>query len=88
MKRKSMISPRIYPVLSTRIFSKKLILTNGEFMLDSVHNDTVEDVLVQKIRLGRTDLMVSRSGFGAIPIQRIPIEKSTALLKKAYDNGI
>jgi predicted aldo/keto reductase-like oxidoreductase len=57
-------------------------------MHDGIHNVTVEDILMQKIRLGRTDLMVSRSGFGAIPIQRIPVEKSTALLKKAYDNGV
>ena len=40
------------------------------------------------IRLGRTGLMVSRSGFGAIPIQRIPVEESSILLRKAYDNGI
>jgi uncharacterized protein len=40
------------------------------------------------IRLGRTDLMASRSGFGAIPIQRISIEESTALLRKAYEGGI
>ncbi len=40
------------------------------------------------IRLGRTGLMVSRSGFGAIPIQRIPEVESSILLRKAYDNGI
>jgi predicted aldo/keto reductase-like oxidoreductase len=39
-------------------------------------------------RLGRTNLMVSRSGFGAIPIQRIAMEKSDALLTKAYEGGI
>lgn len=43
---------------------------------------------MEKIRLGRTGLMVSRSGFGAIPIQRIPEEKSTALLRRAYEAGI
>ncbi len=32
--------------------------------------------------------MVSRSGFGAIPIQRISMEKSDALLRKAFENGI
>jgi predicted aldo/keto reductase-like oxidoreductase len=32
--------------------------------------------------------MVSRSGFGAIPIQRIGMERSDALLRKAYENGI
>lgn len=43
---------------------------------------------MDKIRLGRTGLMVSRSGFGAIPIQRIGFEESTALLRKAYEGGM
>jgi len=43
---------------------------------------------VEKIRLGRTNLMVSRVGFGALPIQRISLEDAGYLLRKAYDNGI
>lgn len=43
---------------------------------------------MERIRLGRTGLMVSRSGFGAIPIQRINFEEAKKLLRKAYDNGI
>lgn len=43
---------------------------------------------MEKIRLGRTGLMVSRSGFGALPIQRISMEESDRLLRKAYENGI
>jgi aryl-alcohol dehydrogenase-like predicted oxidoreductase len=43
---------------------------------------------MDKQRLGRTGLTVSRSGFGAIPIQRIPVEESTRLLRKAYEGGI
>jgi predicted aldo/keto reductase-like oxidoreductase len=43
---------------------------------------------MEKIRLGRTGLLVSRSGFGAIPIQRIPRDQSTALLRRAVDGGI
>ena len=39
-------------------------------------------------RFGKTGLMVSRTGFGCIPIQRIPYEDSTALLRRAYENGI
>jgi len=39
-------------------------------------------------RFGRTGLMVSRTGFGCIPIQRIPYKESTALLRHAYENGI
>jgi len=43
---------------------------------------------MEKIRLGRTNLLVSRSGFGAIPIQRISFEDARRLLRKAYDHGI
>ena len=43
---------------------------------------------MEKTRLGRTNLMVSRSGFGAIPIQRISFEDSKKLLQKAYASGI
>lgn len=43
---------------------------------------------MEKIRLGRTNLQVSRSGFGAIPIQRISNDDAVYLLRKAFDNGI
>jgi len=40
------------------------------------------------ITFGKTDLSVSRTGFGCIPIQRIPYDESTVLLRHAYDNGV
>ncbi|MHC6179957.1 aldo/keto reductase [Clostridium sp. JNZ X4-2] len=43
---------------------------------------------MDKIRLGRTNLMVTRSGFGALPIQRVSFEEAKKILRKAYDNGI
>lgn len=43
---------------------------------------------MDKIKLGRTNLIVSRSGFGALPIQRISFDEAKNLLRKAYDNGI
>jgi aryl-alcohol dehydrogenase-like predicted oxidoreductase len=43
---------------------------------------------MDKIRLGRTNLMVSRSGFGAIPLQRLNFDESKNILLKAYENGI
>ena len=43
---------------------------------------------MEKIRLGRTELMVSRSGFGALPIQRISFEDTKEILRKAYESGI
>lgn len=45
-------------------------------------------VIMDKIRLGRTNLMVTRSGFGALPIQRVSFEEAKKILRKAYDNGI
>jgi predicted aldo/keto reductase-like oxidoreductase len=43
---------------------------------------------VEKIRLGRTELMVTRSSFGALPIQRVTFEEAKFLLQKAYEGGI
>lgn len=43
---------------------------------------------MDKIRLGRTNLMVSRSGFGALPIQRVDKDEARKILRKAYENGI
>lgn len=43
---------------------------------------------MDKIRLGRTNLQVTRSGFGALPIQRISFDATKAILRKAYDSGI
>ena len=40
------------------------------------------------IRLGRTNLIVSKNGFGALPVQRVGMEDACRLLRKAYDNGI
>jgi len=37
---------------------------------------------------GKTGLKVSRTGFGCIPIQRIPYDESTALLRRAYNGGV
>lgn len=43
---------------------------------------------MEKIRLGRTNLMVTRTGFGALPIQRISFAEAGEILRKAYVNGI
>lgn len=48
----------------------------------------MEQTFMDKIKLGRTGLMVSRSGFGALPIQRISFEEAGAILRRAYDSGI
>ena len=43
---------------------------------------------MEKIRLGKTELMVSASSFGALPIQRLTVQEAGLLLRKAYENGI
>lgn len=40
------------------------------------------------IRLGRTEIVVNRNGFGALPIQRVSMKEASYLLRKAYDGGI
>ncbi len=43
---------------------------------------------MQKVRLGRTNLMVSKPAFGVLPLQRVEMNEAIRILKKAYDNGI
>lgn len=43
---------------------------------------------MQTIRLGKTNIIVSKNGFGALPIQRISKEDAVYLLRKAYEGGI
>jgi aryl-alcohol dehydrogenase-like predicted oxidoreductase len=45
-------------------------------------------IKMEKVRLGKTNLMVSRTSFGAIPIQRITYNESTAILQTAYTSGV
>ena len=40
------------------------------------------------IRLGRTGLVVTKNGFGALPVQRVDMEGACRLLRKAYESGI
>jgi len=43
---------------------------------------------VEKIRLGKTGMMVSRLGFGGIPIQRVSEDKAVAVVKRCLELGI
>ena len=43
---------------------------------------------MERIIFGKTGLTASRTGFGCIPIQRVPFEESTALLQYAYEHGV
>ena len=39
-------------------------------------------------KLGSTGMMVSRIGFGGIPILRVPDKQAATVLEKALDKGI
>jgi aryl-alcohol dehydrogenase-like predicted oxidoreductase len=43
---------------------------------------------MQTMRLGRTGLTISRTGFGALPIQRVSLDEANALLRRAYEAGV
>ena len=43
---------------------------------------------MEKIRLGKTEMMVTRLGFGGIPIQRVPEEEAIAVVKRCLELGI
>lgn len=41
-----------------------------------------------KVRLGRTEILADKNGFGALPIQRISVEDAGKILRKAYEHGV
>ena len=43
---------------------------------------------METVTLGSTGITVNKTGFGALPIQRISTEDAAALARKAYDAGI
>ena len=43
---------------------------------------------MQTVRLGRTNITVSKNGFGALPIQRVSEDEAVRILRKAYEGGI
>jgi predicted aldo/keto reductase-like oxidoreductase len=43
---------------------------------------------MRDITLGTTGITVPQNAFGALPVQRVPMEQAVALLRRAYDGGI
>lgn len=41
-----------------------------------------------QVRLGSTDIVVNKNGFGALPIQRVNDETAVKLLRRAYEGGM
>ena len=40
------------------------------------------------VRLGKTEIVVNKNGFGALPIQRISDEEAVKIVRTAYDRGV
>ena len=47
-----------------------------------------EVAIVRKVRLGKTGIMVTKTAFGALPMQRVSMDRAKALLTRAYEAGI
>ena len=43
---------------------------------------------MDKIRLGKTEMMVSELGFGGIPIQRVSEDTAVNIVKRCLDLGV
>lgn len=43
---------------------------------------------MEKVKLGRTGIIVNKNGFGALPIQRVGMGSAVIILRKAYNQGI
>lgn len=43
---------------------------------------------MDKVRLGKSELLVSKTAMGCLPIQRISEEEAISIVRKAYENGI
>ena len=42
---------------------------------------------METIRLGKTELIVTKNGFGALPVQRVDVDGAVKLLRRAYEAG-
>ncbi len=43
---------------------------------------------METVRLGKTEIVVNKNGFGALPIQRISDEDAVKILRTAYERGV
>ncbi len=43
---------------------------------------------METVRLGKTGIVVSKNGFGALPVQRVGMDEARRILRLAYEGGI
>jgi aryl-alcohol dehydrogenase-like predicted oxidoreductase len=46
------------------------------------------EIDMEMVRLGKTELYVTKNGFGALPVQRVGMEEAAQILRRAYEGGI
>ncbi|MGI6004548.1 MAG: aldo/keto reductase [Christensenellales bacterium] len=44
--------------------------------------------MLEKVKLGKTHLEVTRLSFGCLPLQRTKMDEATRILRRAYDEGV
>ena len=47
-----------------------------------------KEFIMETIRLGKTNLIVTKNGFGALPVQRVDVDGAVKILRKAYEGSI
>ncbi len=43
---------------------------------------------METVRLGKTEIVTNKNGFGALPVQRVSDEEAVRILRRAYEGGI
>ena len=43
---------------------------------------------MKTVRLGKTEIVTNKNGFGALPVQRVSDEEAVKILRRAYEGGI
>ncbi|MCR5686590.1 MAG: aldo/keto reductase [Lachnospiraceae bacterium] len=43
---------------------------------------------MKRVTLGKTGISAPQNGFGALPLQRVPMDEAVAILRNAYDGGM
>lgn len=44
--------------------------------------------IMVNVRLGKSEIVVNKNGFGALPVQRVPMEQGIKLIREAYEGGM
>ena len=44
--------------------------------------------MIKKMRLGKTELLVTKTSIGCLPLQRCSVENAVSILRRSYHAGI